>query len=446
MTLSVRALAASIQDTPTLRATLALVAYALVLPSLALVASAPAGHRFGPYIASHLALTLCTLVAWAALRTMHPDKARRLVHTAIALGVVARVALIPMPALTSSDVSRYLWDGSVVLHGLDPYAHTPDSLAHAHLDVPLPLDHTDVPTCYPPLALALFAACAATGSFAFLTWKVLVALASIATLLLVHWHLRDADRRANIVLLALGPLALLEAGMGGHLDALVALTVTFSVIASERAYHRLAALSLGVAIALKLFPVIFAFALFAQAPRRIEAIVGCALPLAVSALLTWLLGVTPLGSLPLVAETWSFGSPLWSFATWALTRNEAMLRVRVAMLGLLAITWLSLHRSRVRAAQESLGAWLFVTPTLYPWYATTLAPLTALRPTPWAIALLAILPTSYEVIDAYQAEGVWAPASWPLFLVALVWAGAGLSAAWRHRLRLNEQEPPRPAE
>lgn len=421
----------------------AMTLYLAVVPMAYVIAEQPAGARFAPYLAYHAVLTVLCIATWRALRDAPP---RRLILGVVVVGVLARVALIGAPAFTSTDAPRYLWDGAVVVHGEDPYALAPGSptLAGLAREVPLPIDHTDIPTCYPPLAVAAFAACAATGpELAWLTWKALVTLASIATVLLVWRHLHRNERAGDVALVALGPLALLETGIGGHLDALVALAVTAAVVAAAATHWRVAGLAIGCAAALKLVPGLLALVLLRHAARRVQVLAWCALPLVLSVAVAWSLGVTSLGSLPLVARTWSFGSPAWTLATWLAPSHEDAIRVALLALGIGAVALIAWRRPLIAAAQEAFAASLAFSPTLYPWYASTLVPLTALRPTTWSIVLLAVLPTSYEVVDAYQRRGDWQPAVWPVALIALapLVAVLGQSVAATRLARHRAVEP-----
>jgi hypothetical protein len=298
--------------------------------------------------------------------------------------------------------------------------------------------------------VAVFAACAATGpDLAWLAWKALVTLASIATVVLVWRRLHRGERAGDVALVALGPLAVLETGVGGHLDALVALAVTAAVVAAAAGHGRVAGLAIGCAAALKLVPGLLALVLLRHATRRAQVLAWCALPLVLSVAVALALGVTSLGSLPLVARTWSFGSPAWTLATWLAPAHEGAIRVALLALGVGTVALIAWRRPLIAAAQEAFAASLALSPTLYPWYASTLVPLTALRPTTWSIVLLAVLPTSYEVIDAYQARGDWQPAFWPIALVALAplvtVLGQSVAATRLARDRAVERPTPVPA-
>ena len=101
----------------------------------------------------------------------------------------------------------------------------------------------------------------------------------------------------------------------------------------------------------------------------------------------------------------------------------------LAVIGLVFIGWQ--RRPAEVAIRNGVGLLLLLNPTLYPWYAQSLVGPMALAwrrgPSLWAVAALLALPTSYEVVDAYQAEGRWAPALWPILLLGVM-VSAGLIA------------------
>ena len=80
------------------------------------------------------------------------------------------------------------------------------------------------------------------------------------------------------------------------------------------------------------------------------------------------------------------------------------------------------------------GVSLAVSPVLYPWYAMPLAVTAGFAPSAWALALGAVAPVSYEVLDAWQRDGQWAPARYPVALIAAavaVGVAVDVRAWWR---------------
>jgi alpha-1,6-mannosyltransferase len=393
------------------------------------IAARPAGHRVAPYLALHLALTVAAL-ALAGLARSASDLRAVLVGA-----VLTRLVNLRTPAFTTTDPARYLWDGAVALAGHDPYALPPlaAQLGSLRGRFPSPLDHFEVATCYPPLAVALFALAAAAGpSLAMLAWKSLVAAASVLT-----GAAAPSGRPLTAVLLLALPTLLLESTVGAHLDAFVALAVALALSLADRRRWEAAALALGAAIALKYVPlwVLPAFAL--RAPRRVVFGALALAPLAVSYAGAQALGLTPPGSLPNFAANWSFAAPLWSALYARFPTEDETLRPALALSGAAVSLGLSLRPGPLaRNVRDALLVQLIVSPVAYPWYGMSLAVAFAFAPSASALAVLTAMPFSYEVVDGYQSGAGWHPAQWPLALSAAALAcGLGVDGwlAWRRR-------------
>lgn len=390
----------------------------------------PPGHRVVPYLLAHGALTALSAVAYVSLRKhrQHADFGAAL-RTLLVGAVVARVVLVPSSAFTTTDPARYLWDGAVALSGHDPYALTPADPALAALAArfPMPLDHHDVATCYPPLAIALFALAAATGpTLAFFAWKILLALASSATVLLAFRELRDSEAPERLAWIALSPILMFEAGVGAHLDTFAALSVVASLVCVRRERWGLAALAAGCAGAVKIIPGLVVIPLFFRAPRKVQFVLLAAAPAVVTTALAFALGMTPPGSLGFVAHNWSFAAPLWTAIYHYFPYDDDRTRAVLGVCGLLGFAAFGLRPGPIaRNLRDAFAVGLLVSPVLYPWYGMTLAALSAFAPTAWSWGLFAALPLSYEVLDGYQATGRWTPQRWPMYaIVASVLVGA----------------------
>jgi hypothetical protein len=341
--------------------------------------------------------------------------------------------LVPVASFTTTDVARYLWDGAVALGGWDPYALPPDSVPLLGLRerFPFPRDHREVATCYPPLAVGLFALAAGTGRhLAFFAWKALVALAGSFSVGLARDALRGSSREADVLLLALSPVLVLEGGVGGHLDAFSSLAVVAALWGAERGRWNLAALAAGAAGAVKLLPGLVVLPLLFRAPRKVWFGALALAPWACTMGLAQLLGMTPPGSLPQVAQHWSFAAPLWTALYARFPEDDERTRLALAAAGLLGIAVVSLRRNLGKAVRDALGVGLVVSPVLYPWYGMPLAGAVVFAPSAWALGALAALPLSYEVLDGYQARGVWTPHRWPMHTITVVFfAGLALDLA-----------------
>ena len=76
----------------------------------------------------------------------------------IIMGIIFRITLIPAVPTTSPDVYRYLWEGKVTFHGINPYQVPPGSplLNQYHSDIWAKIGFKDMTTIYPPFAQLAF--------------------------------------------------------------------------------------------------------------------------------------------------------------------------------------------------------------------------------------------------------------------------------------------------
>ncbi len=170
--------------------------------------------------------------------------------------VLVRVALLWSQPIQELDLYRYLWDGRVLAAGINPYRYSPSQVEAAHGDTPgndelrrlaqlldrspevakifSHIDHRSVPTIYPPLSEAVFAATAlVTPERASVRAQVgvlkgVLLLFDLATIGLVMGLLRNLGQPpARALAYAWCPLVLKEFANTGHLDSIaVCLTVT----------------------------------------------------------------------------------------------------------------------------------------------------------------------------------------------------------------------------
>lgn len=398
------------------------------------VVAAPRGVWGSLYTVWHFVLLLCMLGAWRASL----DDPLRCRHGTLAAGLLARLLLLALPAFTSHDIDRYLWDGAVALAGFDPYRTAPDAAALQSLRAlwPTPPEHAGYPTLYPPGALALYALSASAGpQWGPWLWKLLACGAGIATLLLARDLLARRGALQHLPLVALSPLLLLETGVGAHADAFSALAVVAALWAFETRRLALCGAALGLGALVKLLPALawLPLALLLLTRRRLRDAValslGLALTLALGYGLALALGLQPVGSLGLFFERWRFGSPLFAAAEWLLPPRTAGIMMLALGMALLAAAALRSRSDLLAGLQWALAAPLLVSPVVFPWYLCALAPLAALRPRAWLLVWLAVVPLSYEVVDGFAGAGVWLPAAWPLWALA----AAGCAGLWFDR-------------
>ncbi|WP_433005039.1 glycosyltransferase 87 family protein [Kribbella sp. CA-294648] len=351
---------------------------------------------------------------------------RRPAGAHVVLGVVAVAALCQVPGLlsapiTSTDAYRYVWDGRVQLSGSSPYSHVPLADELARLRDPVlfpglsPADRTGVtgpptvphdpaavaalsaddprtkinrpavPTIYPPVAQAYFAAVALVTPWSAGTFGLQVAAAALAVALtaLLALQLRRRGRDPRwAVLWGWSPIVALEASSAAHVDVLAAVFIVAAVNLATRRRPVLAGLLLGAAAATKLLPLLLLPAFTALRRRDVRTPLVAVGTLAASYLPHVLAaGALVIGFLPgyLTQEGFSDGSSRSAILALVLPPEARQLAA-----GLLALTLavLALHRHDREPIAVTCcwlyGAALLLTTPTYPWYGLPLIALAVL--------------------------------------------------------------------
>ena len=400
--------------------------------AVAFVALGDARAQLGPALSL---LVLWGFAVWAAPKPAG-GPARVLL-----VALLIRAVLLLAPLSLSDDLYRYLWEGRVVTWGGNPYSHPPSWEGWPPDPIRALVNHKEIPTIYPPVAMAMFAGFAAvyydpiTPRVAFGLCDALLAGALALTL-------RGRGRRLDAAwLYALHPLGAVEAAGSGHLDAAALLGLVLAVLGWDRATRRgrgdagVTAAVLGAGV--KLFPALLLPALLrAPGPRRARGVAlaaSGALVLALSAPF-WDAGAGLTFAFRNYVSHWSFNGslfPLLERGVLALG-GPVLLARRLGVLagGIVVAGALWRRRDPAEVALWAGGAFVLLSPTVHPWY-VTLAWVPALLCGVRAWTLLATAaPIAYAVLATLDpATGRWQEPEWTRPLIYLPFL-ALLLAEW----------------
>ena len=328
---------------------------------------------------------------WAARRA--PEGARAYV-VVVALAVVMRLALLGATPTFSDDVYRYAWDGRVQLAGVNPYAHPPDAEALRGLRDEAVWSHVnyrEIRTIYPPVAQAAFAISGLFGN-GILPLKVLVVLFDLGTLLVLGALLRRRRRPAHwAVVYAWNPLVVVEFSLNGHVDSLGIFFLMVALHLASGPDRIGAALALALSAGAKLFAIaVWPFVLLRRRGAWIFPFLLAALYLPYASAGPHLVeGLseygdrweTNPGGFAVVRAVVRASGLVTAPEEWR-RRKEVDRAARGAVIGLFAALALRLLQRRTgptEAAYLLVGAFLLLSPTVHPWYATWIVPFLAIR-------------------------------------------------------------------
>lgn len=375
---------------------------------------------------------------WILGKKAHRESTSR-INTGIRLGIALRViATFSIPVL-SDDYFRFLWDGQLLLEGVNPFTILPSSLAadpsRLH-EMGLSqewfssLNSPDYFTIYPPVLQAIFMLGASLGSLkaGVLLMKVIILAGEFCSLLLLKKILAQSGKRQSTVLwYALNPLVIVELCGSLHFEALM---ITFTLAALWFFIQKkedLSAIFLGLAVSTKLLPLIFLPFLLKQIgfwrTLRYGVIAGGVTLLLFSPLLTEEMLNGFQESLTLYMNRFEFNAGLWymiraigmDITGWNPIREIGPFMTPVAGAFILYIALLEWRPARVEWAKSMMYAltiYFFFSLIVHPWYITTLVALAVLTEKRYAILWSCWLPWTYL---AYQHD----PVSESMWLIGL---------------------------
>jgi SAM-dependent methyltransferase len=349
----------------------------------------------------------------------------------VALALVFRIAFLPLLPVLSDDAYRYVWDGMLQVHGINPYQYRPAApeLAAFHNE-PIfeSLNSASYYSVYPPLSQALFAL---GGLFYDQGWTIsyyvikgLFATLEMGGVLLLAKMIAARD----LMLYAWHPLALIEGAGQAHTEAATVFFLIAAVWAVRRSSSLGASLALTAAVWVKLYPVVLIPLLWRRfgwrpaIPVIVFSVVVC-LPYASVEVLYHFAT-----SLNLYVQLFEFNAGLYygvkelfrwvTGADWSKTLGPAFGVIYTAILP--AVYWSDARFdwSFATSALLLLGLFFFCSTTVHPWYLLTVLPLAVLfQPPVWGWIWLATCSVCTYLF--YIGGPYWS-------LVAVGWGGAAL--------------------
>lgn len=386
-------------------ATIALLVFGALSLGIYLVALAYGKFRPGEIVPFLVLFSLAFVIYGLAVQVVL--RARSPVPLGLIFGGAALfcIVLLFAPPTLSDDMYRYVWDGRVQAHGINPYRYTSDAPELAYLRddaIWTHMNRISANTIYPPGAQIIFALVWRVFADSIFAFKaVMVASLLVAGVLLTKLARALGQRPERALILLWSPLALFELAHSGHVDALYlplmigAFLLRVTAPANRVSIRREAAIGvlLGLATLVKFYPAILAAPLWSVRDSDGLRRWRLALPVAMIATIAagyavYLApGVDLLGFLASYQkEFFNIGPLPYALMDWAQQHNIAYyLPVNLLMPLLILLVSLFFVLFPARTAREAIsrcawpiGIYLLVNQNLFSWYVLFILPLAAL--------------------------------------------------------------------
>ncbi len=320
----------------------------------------------------------------------------RVIIIGLVLAALWHLPFLLMPPGLDDDVHRYVWDGRLQRFGYNPYLVVPSdpALAGLHTSETRMLNNPDVPSPYPAGAQLFFRGVTAIHESVF-ALKLAFVVCDLAVVFILLDMLRRSGQAAHWVLAyAWNPLLATEVAGSGHIDIVGVLLLLMSAAALGRRWRAIAALAFGLAVAVKLLPIVLLPLYWKRVRIRDGALAAVVFGLLYVPFLNH--GRISIGSLGTYVQSFRFNDPV--FATLELVAAPQLVVGFAVLVGLLTAIWL---RSKAPVWSAESFAWpmaasLLCAPVVYPWYLLWLLPFVqSASAVPLIIWTVSIIPTYY---------------------------------------------------
>jgi len=354
-----------------------------------------------------------------------------------------RIPLVGSPPLLSDDLFRYLWEGTVLAAGGNPFLESPASLPGLDDALRAHVNHPGLTSIYPPLALGWFRLLHLLGGSPWLAQACTASL-DLVTVLALALMLRGTGGSVwPAWLYALHPVPALESAAGAHLDVVAVALTAAAVLAWQRGRPGPAVLGVVAGAGVKLFPVLLLPVMFTRQAWRRE-VAGLLIAGVAMVVLLWPVldaGPALVASMHTYWSSWSFNGLVYPLLAPVLGPYT---RPVLAGAGVTAVGWgWWRYREPVGTWAVAGAAFVLLSPTVHPWYLLwVLVPSLMRRRWGWAAASVALL-GSYGVLLGYDpGTDQWQVPAW---LPWITWGPALAFLAVEALLRRHVKQPTAPS-
>jgi hypothetical protein len=353
-------------------------------------------------------------VAWGAflysVLALFRGREKPSLMAVLTIAFVARAFLLPSNLIQENDVYRYVLDGQAILHGQNPFEHSPlilPEMASENLRSSLQnpaaqlvlgrVGYPGIPTIYPPVGQLAFVAGAALCGWDWMGQRIVFLTVDLFVILtLISVLRRFALPACWVMLYAWNPLVLKEIVNSAHLDVLVAL-LTILLLLTLVNYNKrgsllwlsFSAAVLGLAILTKFYPGLLiptcsVYLYRTAGMRRTIQFVATAAGVIVLGYLPFLsIDLCKLmAGLSTYAQQWKMNDGFFSIVSTLFPAPRIVAALLILGLSVL-VPLLKDTRSVENVASSFQWVFLFwylMIPTPFPWYAVAVVALAVTRP------------------------------------------------------------------
>jgi len=381
-------------------------------------------------------LMLSGLVYLFAVRScMKINSTRPAMIWIFTVGVVLRVITCFAPPAHEDDFYRYLWDGGLAAHGINPYTLAPGDVRDSGDGDPRlntlretagpifeRINHPHLKTVYPPMAQVGFAVAHWIKPWSLNAWRCVLAITDVAVFALLCLLLQRLTLPLGLILIYWwNPVLIKETYNTCHMDILMLPFLVGIVLLYHYRRYVWASLLVALATGMKLWPIVlFPLVLrpLLSSPRKLVLpAILCVTILGILAIPVYVGGLGSNSGFVRYMATWEMNDGLYMLLRWTAERiplgleSHSLARILAgALLGIVIVFLVRRPADSCEAfcdkALTILVVLFLVSPTQFPWYSLWFLPLLVVAPRPSALLLSVLLPLYYLRFAFSEADKV----------------------------------------
>ena len=341
------------------------------------------------------------------------DVTLKYVFGLVAVGIILRIAFMPVHPIGSDDYYRYVWDGKVQANGINPYEYSANdkALESLHTEtLPKLINYADMKTIYPPLSQIIFYASYLIGGDGFIGLKILLLFFELFTMLGIFLILKKLNLNYKYLLLyALCPLPIFQFFIDAHVDGFGLVFIIFSIFFYIDNKKILSYIFIGLSICIKPLGLIFIPIMFFNEKGFASRIKTFLIPalLCVLLYLPYVFTGSPFQALMKFTENWTFNGVIFDILDSFVHDNQ---RTRLLCGILLFIFYIPVILSKKDLFDKiylSIFLLFIFSPIVHPWYLGWLAVLLPFIQRRSGIAYAGLVSLTAFTVLNYQLTGVW---------------------------------------
>lgn len=329
------------------------------------------------------------------------------------LFIFLRLFFINTLPIGSDDIYRYMWDGKVQSHGINPYLYAPNDAAlsklHSEL-LPAKMNFIDMKTIYFPLSQWLFYIGYSISGESVWGYKLILFFSEILTFVSIYLLIAHLKIKSKYYLFyVLSPLPIIHFAIDAHLDALGFPLILFSLLLYLKEKKILSAILLGLSLSIKPIGLVLIPIFFLKEKGIINKIKIVLVPVIVFSIqfIPYIINTNPFEAFLIYTRNWIFNGFIFDLLNLYFMNNQTTRMICGIMMGISLINLYSSKKYFIDKIYFAVLLMMIFSPVVHPWYIGWLAILIPLARKWSGIYFTAMSSlTSFTVMN-YQLNGIW---------------------------------------